>query len=78
MMYGYPMMAGSWLWMVVVGVFWLGMIALVIWELSRLFPLPRQASHSTNNTTAMDMLRRRYASGEMSRTEFEEARSVLE
>jgi putative membrane protein len=79
MMQGHAMMAGGgWLWMVLVGLFWLALVALSIWGLSRLFPLRRSESSSEKAPSAIELLKQRYARGEINRTEYEEARSVLE
>jgi len=71
--------AGGWLWMGLVGLFWITVIVLTVWGVSRLFSrnnLP--SSHHTDDVDALHILKRRYARGEISRSEFEEARSVLE
>jgi uncharacterized membrane protein len=79
MMHGYTTMAGGWLWMGLVGLFWITVIVLTVWGVSRLFPRnnPSSSQH-TDDEDALHILKRRYARGEMSRSEFEEARSVLE
>ncbi len=67
MMQGYGMMGGmGWLGVLGMLLLWAGVIALVVWGLSGLFPRGRQAEPDV-----MDILRRRYASGEISREDYE-------
>ncbi|NJO08136.1 MAG: hypothetical protein HC876_22960 [Chloroflexaceae bacterium] len=78
MMHAYTMMAGNgWMGMIIVGMFWLSIIALVVWGLRGLFPL-RHESRLSDETNALNILKQRFARGEISRQEFEETRSVLE
>jgi putative membrane protein len=75
MMGGYGMMAGmGWLGMLTMALFWIGIIALVVWGLSNLFP----RSQAQVEPDALEIVRRRFASGEMSREEFEQARAALQ
>jgi len=53
---------------------WVGSLVLMMWGLSRLFPPYRE----TGEQEALHILRQRYARGEISRAEFEEARVALE
>lgn len=64
--------------------FWVLVVLLAVWLLSRLFPgassgpgaqTPRDSGATTSN--ALDILNQRYARGEISRAEYEEMRSVL-
>jgi putative membrane protein len=74
MMSGYGMMAGmGWLGMVTMILFWIGILLLVIWGVSGLFP----TNQRTTGPTALEILQQRYARGEISREEFEQARNVL-
>jgi putative membrane protein len=65
-------------------VFWIVVVALALWLLSRLFPRPvddftprdeRPAAGSTES--ALEVLKKRYASGEISRGEYERVRRDL-
>jgi uncharacterized membrane protein len=74
-------------------VLWLGLVALGIWLLARLFPRVGGQSRSDSdgrnwvqgppentappNDTAMQILRRRYARGELSKEEYETMRHDL-
>lgn len=74
MMGGYNMVAGmGWLGVLTMLLFWLGVIALVMWGVSNLFP--RQPLDTEPD--ALEIVRRRYARGEISREEFEQAREAL-
>ena len=72
---GYGLMAGmGWLGILTMALFWIGIIALVVWGLSNLFP-SRQLQTELD---ALEILRRRFAGGEISREEFEQARAALQ
>lgn len=75
MMGGFGTMASlGWLGILAMIVFWIGVILLVIWGASALFP----TTGRTGGPDALEILRQRYARGEISREEFEQARSVLQ
>ncbi len=68
--------------MVMMVLFWLLVVGLAVWLLSRLFPAVSQDrdSHSTHrnrNETAMDIVVQRYARGEITKTEYDEIRRLL-
>jgi putative membrane protein len=74
MMGGYGMMAGmGWLGILTMALFWIGIIALVIWGMSNLFP----ARQPQVEPDALEILRRRFARGEISEAEFTQARAAL-
>ena len=74
MMGGYGLMAGfGWLGMLVMALFWIGVIVLVVWGASNLFST-RQPNVEPG---AEEILKQRYARGEISREEFVQAREVL-
>ncbi len=54
--------------------FWVGLLALVIWGIGNWASLGSPARHTES---ALDVLKRRYASGDISRAEFEAARKDL-
>lgn len=61
----------SWLWMGFMPILWLGLpalIALIVWTATR----PRR-----DHTTPLDLLRDRYARGEISRDQFDQATKDL-
>jgi len=60
----------GWLWMVVIGVV---VIALVLWGASSVFGFRGKAPEPT----PLDVLRRRFAAGEITAAEFEQAKSAL-
>lgn len=74
MMYGYDMLGGmGWLGMAAMLFVWIGVIALIIWGLSGLFPRNR----ATTELDALEIVRRRFARGEISREEYLQATETL-
>jgi putative membrane protein len=74
MMGGYGMMAGmGWLGILLMALFWIGVILLVVWGLSNAFPGRQQAVEPD----AEEILKRRYARGEISREEYVQASETL-
>ncbi len=72
MMYGF----GVW-WLLGIGMmvlFWIAIILLVVWAVRSLFP---RQMHS-GRTQALEILQQRYAKGEISAAEYEQARARLE
>jgi putative membrane protein len=73
-MMGGAMMAGmGWLGMVTMLLFWLGVLLLVVWGLSNLFPTTPVDTESN----ALEIVKRRYAKGEIGYEEFVQAREAL-
>lgn len=68
--YGFGVMG---LGMVLVALFWVALIALVVWAIARLYPRDRRSDHDA----AVEMVRRRYATGEITAAEFEQALKAL-
>jgi putative membrane protein len=68
---GFGWMLGGGLMMLMMLLFWIGLIALVVWGVASLRGGQRP---SAPDETPLESLRRRYASGEISREEFEQAR----
>jgi putative membrane protein len=74
MMGGYGMMAGvGWLGMLVMALFWIGVALLIVWGIGNL-AAPRQQSVAAS---AEEIVKQRYARGEISREEFLQARETL-
>ena len=73
MMWYYGAGGPGWFWMTMVGMllFWGGVVALAIWLMRRTSP-PRQGGDP-----ALDILRRRLASGEITPEEFDRTRKAL-
>lgn len=70
----YGVMAGmGWGGMGLMAVFWIGIIALVIWGLSAAFPVRPPPVEPD----VLEIVRRRYARGEISYAEFIQARDAL-
>lgn len=76
MMTGYGMGFG-WFGMIFMGLFWIVIIGLSIWLLSKIFP-QNHGAQSTGGETPLDILKRRYARGELSKEEYETIRHDLE
>ena len=60
-------------------IFWIGIIAAAIWLLGNLFP-KTNVTDTTNGTpeTAVSILQKRYARGEIDKEQFEQMRHELE
>ena len=67
--YGWPW--PGLIWLAFVLLFWGGLIALLVWAVRMSVPRRRP-------DTAMDVLRRRLASGEISQEEYEHIRDILQ
>ena len=65
--------AFGWLWMLIPLLFWGGLLALIAWAVVRIFP----AGHAGGAPSAEDILRERFARGEVSAEEYEERLRVL-
>ena len=58
------------IWMLV---FWVGLIALALWLVSLLFPAAGKSSHDEGiSPAALDILKERYARGELTKEEYQE------
>ena len=59
--------------------FWVGVLVLVVWAVTKLSPAGRSEIKAPNAPdTALDILKKRYAAGEINQAEFEQARRSLE
>lgn len=78
MMTGWGMGFGG-LGFVFMAIFWIVIIAAAVWLLGNLFPRQDAARPSGNATAdAIEILKRRYARGELTKEAFEEMRHDLE
>lgn len=74
MMSGFGVMAGlGWLGMLTMLLFWVGVLALIVWGVANLLPT-RQV---TTETDAVEIVRQRFARGELSREEYQQAVETL-
>jgi putative membrane protein len=71
--------------MILMMLFWVAIVLLAVWLLSRLFPGTRtdagaQAGqgNSATSSNALEILKQRYARGEISKTEYEDIRRGLQ
>ncbi len=72
--WGWGLMGGlGWLWMLVPLLFWVGIVFLVVWGATRLFP----GRHEAVQDTALEILNRRYAAGEITAAEYQQAKQDL-
>lgn len=72
--------AFGWFGMLLMMVFWFGLIALLIWGVAGLFARGQQlrVSQRPREDSARSILRERYARGEISKEEFDQAKKTLE
>jgi putative membrane protein len=84
MMWGYPYGWTGFLWMIGSMVFWLLVAGLVIWALVRWLARPertaprRDLGGPTSGPSALEVLRQRYARGEIDAATFDQMRERLE
>ena len=77
------MMAGigmgyGWFGILMMVIFWAGIIAATVWLLSNLFPQNNQKSFADASDSPIAILKKRYARGEISKEEFEDMRHNVE
>jgi putative membrane protein len=79
MMWGYDMTGMGW-WMIISSLIWFGLIAVAVWAFARWAsrPTQRDVSSSTPAPSATEILRQRYARGEIDSDTFERMRRQLE
>jgi putative membrane protein len=71
--------AFGWLWMLIPLLFWGGLLVLMAWAVVRIFPSGRAEGvrRAESAPSAEDILRERFARGEVSAEEYEERLKVL-
>ncbi len=74
MMFGYGLGPGGWLWMLGGLVVMVGIVLLVVWALGGTL----RSGHDDARPTPLEILRERYARGEITQEQFEQSRQVLE
>ncbi|HET7271063.1 MAG TPA: SHOCT domain-containing protein [Rubrobacter sp.] len=69
----------GWLWMLIPLLFWGGLLVLIAWAVVRIFPGGQAGgvSHAGSAPSAEDILRERFAQGEIDAEEYEERLRVL-
>ena len=75
MMYGWDMSGGGWLWALGGLVVLIALVALVVWAVNSLSRANRGPDE--RRAQPLDILRERYARGEISKEQFEEAKRTL-
>lgn len=79
-MYSYPGTAGVGMtaWMIISTLFWLGLAAIIVWALARLASrLGRGAGGSSGQPSATDIVKARYARGEIDAATYREMLAQL-
>ncbi len=77
------MMGGfsGWMMMLFMVLFWVVIVGLAVWLLSALFPRPPahdDGHHAHRSDSVSEILKQRYARGELTREEYEQMRQDLE
>jgi putative membrane protein len=69
----------GWLWMLILLLFWGGLLALIVWAVVRIFPSGRGGGMSRVGSapSAEDILRERFACGDIDAEEYEKRLRVL-
>jgi putative membrane protein len=84
-MWGYYASGGMGWWMILSSLFWLGLAAVVVWALVRWLssesasgPMAPRTLHEPPQLSALDILKARYARGEIDTATFQAMRAQLE
>jgi putative membrane protein len=77
MMWGYPWSGAMMLWMSLWGILWLVVLGAAVWALVRWASGRTPASGPQSGPAALEILRQRYARGEIDATTFEQMRERL-
>jgi putative membrane protein len=76
MRYGYGWVGGGF-WLLIGFLLLIALVVLVVWAVMHLSRTGRAAMHDPSRPTPNDILRERFARGEMTAQEFEDAKKVL-
>jgi putative membrane protein len=78
MMWGYPWSGAMMVWMSIWGLIWLVLVGLAIWALVQWVGNRTTTSSLMRGPSALEILRQRYARGEIDAMTFEQMRERLE
>jgi putative membrane protein len=78
MMWGYPWSGTMMLWMSIWGIVWLVLLGIAIWALVHWVSHRTPVGGLSSGPSAIEILRQRYARGEIDATTFEQMRERLE
>lgn len=67
----------GWLWMLIPLLLWGGLLALIVWAVTRLFPARNNERQESRRESAEDILRNRFARGEIDAAEYESSLETL-
>ena len=76
-MHDWGMMNWGWGGMIFQVLFWLVIIGLIIWGVKYITGQSRTSNSSSTGDSALDILKKRYAKGEIDREEFEQKKKDL-
>ena len=83
-MWGYSPSGSGWLMMILVNVLWIVLLGILVWAIIRWFgyratlPGSRKPDAATSSFSSLEILRQRYARGEIDAPTFEQMRERLE
>ncbi len=67
----------GWLWMLIPLLFWGGLLALLVWAIARVFPNRNSERQEPGRESAEEILRSRFARGEIDAEEYENSLDTL-
>lgn len=73
--FGFGMGAFGFIFMIL---FWIGLMLLAIWLVSLLFPVVANKGETGSSPSAIEILKKRYARGELTKEEYQEIRQSLQ
>jgi putative membrane protein len=76
-MYGWDHMNWDWGGMIIQLFFWIVIIAAIIWAVKRFTGPGRSNESASGGETALDILKKRYARGEIDKEEFEQKKKDI-
>ena len=75
--YGWDMSSGGWLWMIGGLVLMIGIVVLVVWAIGGYNRVADRRTDTRSATDPLEILRARFARGEITEAEFEQAQRTL-